>query len=326
MTRTAALVALHAAVALFGFAALFGKWLALSPAAIVLGRTVVAAATLAIVLAFQKAAASPTAVGPLPAPPRGRLNTEARAGVAAAGRPAELNPGRHEAHRTTARANYIGLALNGALLAVHWVTFFAAVQVATVAIALLGFASFPVFVLALESIERRRLPNVAESGAVLVVTAGLALLVPELRWSNTIVQGLAWGVASGLTFALLAVRNRRAVERHGAVALALWQNAFAAACLLPWVLLQGGASVPSLRDAMLVLALGIVCTALAHTLFIASMRRVSAHAASVVTVLEPVYGIALAALLLGERPDVRTLAGAALILAAALVATRQAAR
>jgi len=216
--------------------------------------------------------------------------------------------------------------LNGLLLAVHWVTFFAAVQVATVAIALLGFASFPVFVLALESIERRRLPNVAESGAVLVVAAGLALLVPELRWSNTIVQGLAWGVASGLTFALLAVRNRRAVERHGAVALALWQNAFAAACLLPWVLLQGGTSVPSLRDAMLVLALGVVCTALAHTLFIASMRRVSAHAASVVTVLEPVYGIALAALLLGERPDVRTLAGAALILAAALVATRQAAR
>jgi len=326
MTRIAALIALHVAVALFGFAALFGKWLTLSPAAIVLGRTVVAAATLTLVLALQRAATLSAALGPVPVPPRGRLNTEAGAGVPAPGRTDELNPPERAETPTTARANHAGLALNGLLLAVHWVTFFAAVQVATVAIALLGFASFPVFVLALESVERRRVPNGAEGGAVLVVTMGVALLVPELRWSNVIVQGLAWGIASGLTFALLAVRNRRAVERHGAVALALWQNLCAAACLLPWVLLQGGAAVLSPRDVLLVLILGVVCTALAHTLFIASMRRVSAHAASVVTVLEPVYGIALAAALLGERPDLRTLAGAALILVAALVATRQAAR
>ena len=47
MTRTTALIALHAAVALFGFAGLFGKWLALSPVAIVLGRTAIAAVALA---------------------------------------------------------------------------------------------------------------------------------------------------------------------------------------------------------------------------------------------------------------------------------------
>ena len=41
-----ALVAVHAAVALFGFAALFGTWLAWPPTSIVLGRTVVAALTL----------------------------------------------------------------------------------------------------------------------------------------------------------------------------------------------------------------------------------------------------------------------------------------
>jgi drug/metabolite transporter (DMT)-like permease len=44
----------------------------------------------------------------------------------------------------------------------------------------------------------------------------------------------------------------------------------------------------------------------------------------VVTTLEPVYGIALAFLLLGETPDARTLAGAVLIVGAALWATRAA--
>jgi drug/metabolite transporter (DMT)-like permease len=59
-------------------------------------------------------------------------------------------------------------------------------------------------------------------------------------------------------------------------------------------------------------------------LFIRSLRLVSAHTASVVVALEPVYGIALAFALLGERPDGRTLVGAAVIIGAALWATSRA--
>ncbi|HKN10776.1 MAG TPA: hypothetical protein VJ376_15050, partial [Pseudomonadota bacterium] len=40
--RASALVALHGAVLLFGFAGLFGKWLALPPVTIVFGRAAVA--------------------------------------------------------------------------------------------------------------------------------------------------------------------------------------------------------------------------------------------------------------------------------------------
>ena len=48
MTNVAALVALHVAVVLFGFAGLFGKWLLLSPVGIMLGRTAIAAIALGI--------------------------------------------------------------------------------------------------------------------------------------------------------------------------------------------------------------------------------------------------------------------------------------
>ncbi len=50
LSPAGALVALHVAVALFGFAGLFGKWIAWDPVAIVLGRTVVAAVVLAFVV------------------------------------------------------------------------------------------------------------------------------------------------------------------------------------------------------------------------------------------------------------------------------------
>jgi drug/metabolite transporter (DMT)-like permease len=79
---------------------------------------------------------------------------------------------------------------------------------------------------------------------------------------------------------------------------------------------------PDARTLGLILLLGLVCTALAHTMFIASLTAVSAHTASIVAALEPAYGIALAALLLGERPTLRTLAGCALLVAAAIVASR----
>jgi drug/metabolite transporter (DMT)-like permease len=274
----AALLRLHTAVALFGAAALFGRWIDLPPTAIVLGRTAFAALALAAVTAARRA-------GP-------RRPTPA-------------------------------LFVNGALLAVHWVAFFAAVQRASVAMALIGYASFPLFVVLLERGHPARSGRFAVAG---LVVAGLLLTVPSLSPGDRASQGLALGIASGLAFAVLVLRNRSLVVHVDAVTLAFWQNLAAALLLVPVALAAPGAAMPAPADWALLAVLGVVCTALAHTLFIASMRRVSAHTASVVAALEPVYGIVLAALLLAEIPSMRTLAGAALIVVAAIVASRGAIR
>ena len=64
------------------------------------------------------------------------------------------------------------------------------------------------------------------------------------------------------------------------------------------------------------LALGTICTASAHALFIASLRHIKARLAGITTGLEPVYGIAFAFLLLGEVPETRTILGGIVILGA----------
>jgi drug/metabolite transporter (DMT)-like permease len=282
MTPAAALVALHVAVALFGFAGLFGKWLAWDPVAIVLGRTVVAAGVLGLVSLVRRSEHG----GPT-----------------------------------------FALAGNGLILAAHWVAFFAAIQVSTVAIGLLGFASFPLFVIVLERVllgVRWRGP---EAATAMLVVAGLALLVPEFTLADRTVHGLTWGVLSAFTFAWLTVRNRALGNARPPMAVALWQNAFAALWVAPLVFWAGGAVAPITPTTLaLVFVLGAVCTALAHTLFIASLSRLSAHTASVVTALESVYGIVLAALLLAEFPDARTCFGGALLVGAAIAASRRAAR
>lgn len=274
-----ALASLHLAVALFGIAGLFGAWLALPATAIVLGRTAIAAATLALVAAVTHAWSRPTA----------------------------------------------GLALNGVVLAVHWVAFFAAIQVAGVAVGLIGFASFPLWTLLLERVTGERRAGSRDIAVALLVVAGLLLTVRRFDVHDEVVRGLAWGMLSGATFAWLAVRNRRFARVHAARVIALWQNAFAAACLVPLVVLLDAAVRPTARELALLVVLGVVCTALAHTLFVASLATISAHTASVVAALEPAYGIALAAALLGERPTLGMLAGCVLLVIAAVVASRDAA-
>jgi len=276
-----ALLALHAAVLLFGFAGLFGKWLALPPVSIVFGRTLIASLALALLL---------------------RLLRDESA---------------------TLRAGFDWrLVAGGAVLAVHWGAFFQAIQIANVAVGLLGYASFPLFVLLLEWAMRQRSFQAADGLTAVVVTAGLVLVVPAFSLENRVVQGLAWGLLSGFTFALLAVGNRALAARHSAGAIALWQNASAA--ILSFPLAATTLAVPNAHDIALLLVLGIACTAIAHTLFVSSLRVLSAHTASVVAALEPVYGIVFAFLLLGEMPSLRILAGGVLILAGAFYATARA--
>ncbi|MEP6942482.1 MAG: DMT family transporter [Betaproteobacteria bacterium] len=270
-SRGVALASLHAAVALFGFAGLFGKWIDLPPPAIVLGRAGIAALALGVLLAVRRESL-----------------------------------GRFEWR----------IAISGALLAAHWFTFFQAIQSAGVAVGLLGFASFPVFVVLLEAMFLGRQASTRELLATALVCTGLLLVVPSFDFGDRAVQGLAWGVFSGASFALLAVCNRAFAAGSKALRIALWQNAIAALCLVPAVALAP--SMPSAHDLMMIIVLGVVCTALAHTLFIKSLRAVSAHTASVVACLEPVYGIALAVVLLHEVPNLRTAAGGVMIVGAAM--------
>lgn len=276
LTPGQALAACHAAVLLFGLAGLFGKWIPWDPAAIVLGRTAVAAAALAIVIrATQERLPPPT----------------------------------------------LALALNGVILAVHWTAFFAAIQISTVAIGLLGFASFPLFVPWLERALAEVPVTRAKAAGAALVTLGLVLVVPDIAWGSGTAYGFMWGIVSGFTFALLTVRSGRLLARHRATAIALWQNVVAALVLLPFVLVRGAGGPVDAHTLSLVIVLGVACTALAHTLYTASLARVAATTAAVCASLEPVYGIALAWLLLGEVPVERVLAGVGVLVGAALVAS-----
>lgn len=209
----------------------------------------------------------------------------------------------------------------GVLLAIHWTAFFQAINVSNVAVGLLSFSSFPLFTAALEPLLLKTRPSRLQAGAAVLVLPGIFLLVPSFHLHDSTTAGVLWGVFAGATFAVLSITNRSLGRRYASVAISLYQDAIAALVLLPTVLFLDPAQLFTARDLVLLLILGLCCTALAHTLFIAGMRDITAQLASLLASLEPVWGILFAFLLLGEVPSVRTAMGGAIILAATAIPT-----
>ncbi|WP_312207586.1 DMT family transporter [Pseudomonas kuykendallii] len=212
------------------------------------------------------------------------------------------------------------LAGSGLLLGAHWLTFFYAVKISGVAIATLGFASFPAFTVLLEGLLFRERIQRREWTLVGLVSLGLVLVTPHFDLASSSTAGLLWAVASGLLFALLTLANRATVKGLNPMQAALCQNAAILLCLLPFAwrdLLEVRA-----MDWLWLFMLGAFCTGVAHSLFVSALHVLNARSAALVFALEPVYGIAFAWWLFSEQPTLRMLLGGALIIAAIVLSSR----
>lgn len=274
MNRPRALLSIHVSAVLFGLTGVFGELIQASAAAITAGRAIFAFIALA---GFAKL--------------RGRGLME---GITR--------------HRMAV------LAGAGLLLALHWVTFFHSVKVGGIAVATLGFASFPAFITLTEALVFKERVERAEWAILVLVTFGLILVVPAFNFGNEGTIGLLWGLASGFSFAMLALVNRRAAAGIDAVQIAFWQNIVVAALALPFAWFSLGQM--QAMDWVWMIVLGVICTGLSHYLFVASMTVLNARSAGLVISLEPVYAIGVAWWLFSQVPSTRMLVGALLIIGA----------
>ena len=219
----------------------------------------------------------------------------------------------------------LGLAVfAGLVLAFHWTTFFQAIQVSSVAMGTITFSAFPLFLTVLEPLVFRERLRARSAVEAVLLLAGVLITLPPDALNSGAAAGAAWGMLSGLAYAVLSLANRHLSARYPARVICLYEQATAAVVLLPAVLLLSGGWTAA--DLFGIGALGVVCTALAHSLYVAAQRRVSAQTAGIVSGMETVYGILFALAFLGEAPTGRELAGGAVILSVSLAASLQAGR
>ena len=223
---------------------------------------------------------------------------------------------------------WIWLMVSGSILGIHWIAFFEAIQVSTVAIGLLSFASYPLFTTLLEPLFFKEVLRRKNVVAALIVICGLAIMAtsseePNAIISGSVIQGLLWGLLAGFGFSVLTLLNRGYVRNHSPLLLTCWQNGFAALVLLPWSLSESW--MISGKEWSLLFILGVICTVGGHTLLINGLRHVKAQIASLLIAgLEPVGAIVFALFLLGEIPSLQTLLGGLLIVGTTFLITNRA--
>ena len=217
------------------------------------------------------------------------------------------------------RRDLFVLVGQGVLLALHWTAFFQAINVSNVAIGLLSFSSFPLFTAAFEPLLLKQPPSRIQIVAALLILLGIYLLVPSFTLHSSATLGVLWGLLAGATFALLSVANRLLGRSYPGLTISLYQDGVAALILLPSLFFFPGAMLWNIRELFILFILGVVCTAFAHTLFIVSLRSITAQFASLLASLEPVWGILFGVLLLRDIPTFITLLGGAIILAATML-------
>ncbi|UCJ14656.1 DMT family transporter [Pseudomonas sp. MM211] len=274
MSRRTAHLQLHSAALLVGVSALFGESLNVSASMIVLGRAAFALLALSAICVCL-----------------------------------DLRPWRGVSTATAAKLLTTGVALGG-----HWILFFMAVRTGGVAVATLGFASFPAFTALIERLIFGQRLGRTDSLIVLLVSIGLILVTPSFDLRDGATAGLLWGILSGASYAAIAVANKHFASKVDGLSSCWWQCLAISVALLPWSLPE----LPEIgfHDWWQLAALGVLCTALAYSLFIASLRHVRTHTAAVVIAMEPIYAIAGAWLIFGSVPTASMLLGGLLILGA----------
>jgi len=223
-----------------------------------------------------------------------------------------------------APADRLRCALLGVCMAAFQVTYFTAVARIGIALtALLAICSAPVMIAALAVVLLDERPGARLAVALATGVVGTALLVTpggESLAATRSAAGVLLALGAGLSYALYVVIAKRAVSAAPPLAIAATTFVIAAALMAPAFLAQGTARQISLGWPGM-LYLGVVATAGAYALYTTGLRAVSAAAAGVTSVLEPLTATLLGVLVFGERLGQAGTAGAILLLAAlALVA------
>lgn len=220
------------------------------------------------------------------------------------------------------KKDYALIIGTGVIMAIHWSSFFQAIQVSSVAIGTITFSTFPLFLTFMEPVVFKEKLRVRSVVSAVILLAGVYITVPEFSVENQVTVGILWGMLCSFTYAIMTLGNRYFSEKYTGRIICLYEQGTAAIVLLPALWLVKAEWRPI--DIAGVAAIGFVCTAIAYSLYVSAQKGVRAQTAGIISGMETVYGIIFAFVFLREVPTVRELIGGAVILGVALYSSLKA--
>ncbi len=190
----------------------------------------------------------------------------------------------------------------GVIIALHWITFFEAINQANVSIALAMFSSGAFFASFIEPLFFKRRILAYEILFGLVVIIGVVLITSS---QMNYLYGIVLGLSSALFSSLFAVINGGFIKRYNATVISFYEFISGVAFLTVFILVSGtrfNAQFFSLSssDWIYLFILASICTAYAFIGAVEVMRYISPFTVILSYNLEPLYGITIALFLFPE--------------------------
>jgi len=207
--------------------------------------------------------------------------------------------------------------LMGAVIAVHWLAFFGAIKAGNVSVTLAIMATGAFFTAFIEPIFYKRKMIWYEVFFGMIVILGLYII---FKVETEYVWSIVLALLASFLGALFAVVNGKFVETHNASVISLYELGFGSLCITGYLLFSGSFTTDffqlSTNDWIYLLILASACTAYAFIASVHVMKWISPYTVMLTINLEPVYGIILALLILGDSENMSTqfYYGAAIIL------------
>lgn len=209
------------------------------------------------------------------------------------------------------------IILSGILMGLHWITYFYSLKLSNVAVGMLSIFTYPVITALLEPILLKTKFHKVHLLLAFLVLVGIYFLVPDLDFGNSYTKAVLLGVVSAICYSLRNIIMKTKVGNYNGSVLMWYQLVIVSICLLPFLIVMDSSGIKEQWLPTVVLAL--LTTAIGHTLFLQSFKRFSITTASIISSVQPVYGIIIGMIFLREIPVLSTIIGGLLILISVII-------
>lgn len=198
------------------------------------------------------------------------------------------------------RKTLVKLVFTGAIVGGHWILFFAAIKLSTVAVTLVCLSSITLFTAIFEPLINKKSISKLEILAGLLIISGIVLI---FKFEGRYTKGIIAGLVSAVCASLFSIINSRQVQKIQAPVIAFYELSGAFVWISIYLFITSGYTRAMLlkpADIGYLVLLGTVCTSLAYVAGVSVMRELSAFRVALITNLEPVYGIIMSFIFFGD--------------------------
>lgn len=222
-----------------------------------------------------------------------------------------------------AKGNLVLLLLSGAALGFNWIFLFESYRYTTISNATISYYFAPIFVAALSPFILKEKLTPLKAGCILSAMMGLFLIAnngssADGSYHHTL--GILYGLLAAVLYAAVVLMNKF-IKNLSGFEITLIQLLMASIVLFPYVLIKESLHLSGIdtQSLLLILIVGIIHTGLAYFLYFGAIKALKGQTIAVLSYIDPIFAVIIAAVLLGESMSVLQMAGGVLILGSAFL-------